>query len=65
MMLRIHPKNPRDIQVEITLSRGKKKSWLFEKVQKDKSSHSKNVNGLMSFPIIHSTVCLDVSIVII
>lgn len=29
------------------------------------SSHSKNVNGLMSFPIVHSTVCLDVSIVIV
>lgn len=29
------------------------------------SSHSKNVNGLMSFPIIHSAVSLHVSIIII
>ncbi len=29
------------------------------------SSHSKNVYGLMSFPIIHSAVSLHVSIIII
>lgn len=33
MMLRIHPRNPKDIQVEIAIKK-KKKSWLLRKVQK-------------------------------